>query len=45
MDDTVGVERAPYNAVTASVVIFQDTCIVYALPSQKAMANYWFNFA
>ena len=37
MDDTVCVERAPYDAVTASVVIYQDTCIVYALPSQKAM--------
>ena len=35
MDDTVGVERTPYNAVPASVVIYQDNCIVYALPESN----------
>ena len=33
------------HLVTTSVVIYQDTCIVYELPSLKVMANYWFKFA
>ena len=30
MDDTAGVERTPSNAVTASVVSYHETYILYA---------------